>query len=631
MDMCGIEDMVANNVLVKAKSDGSCCTKWRKGFVLPDKSVCGETQKKIEIELQSAMPDNIRSDPKTAKEYEFYQLCEQQPIGKELFGKYCKAAEPKIKNAFALLQAIWDYEIASAEERNDAAQCVLNSHLQDGAPYEVMCLPKELKASCCALVSTESPTLDQLNEIMKPMKHTPDPQEAAKEVEPAKGLAITSLTDSYQPDVVITHLSADERRYHCIKMLFDKCKSAIYPFMTEEVFPKYKKSEEFETFVRWKWKEKEPVTEDDFLSFRLLGRGGFGEVYAYQVKTSGKLYACKKIDKKKMKQKQAEKVVLSEKITLEMVNSPFVVSLAYAYENKHDLNLVMTLMGSGDLKFHIYETSDKKRGLSKEQTKFYTAQITLGLDHLHRENILYRDMKPENVLLDDKGNVRIADLGLVCILPGDKKTAGRAGTVGFMAPEMLRGEQYAFGVDWFALGCTMFEMVEGKGPFITKGKNKRKMSVTKTIETTINEKHIYKRSHKEDLKDLIDQLLAKDVKKRLAGDERSAEPIKRHPYFADLNWERLEAGLVPVPFVPDKSQVYAKDVSDIRLASEAKGITISQEDKDFHKRFATGRVSIPWQREMMETGLYQEVMDRKDDVTSKTKKAPSKSKICIIL
>uniref|UniRef100_H2YPC9 Protein kinase domain-containing protein n=1 Tax=Ciona savignyi TaxID=51511 RepID=H2YPC9_CIOSA len=240
------------------------------------------------------------------------------------------------------------------------------------------------------------------------------------------------------------------------------------------------------------------------------------------------MYACKKIDKKKMKKQHAESVVMSEKITLEAVNSPFVVSLTYAYENKNQLNLVMTLMGAGDLRFHIYETNNdgKKKGLSSERAKFYTAQIILGLDHLHRENILYRDMKPENVLLDDGGNVRLADLGLVCILKDGEQVKGRAGTIGFMPPEMLQSKHYSYGADWFSLGCTIFEMVEAKGPFVSKGKNRRKLCVESTAEKTIYEKHKFKKTEDPLLIDLVDKLLVKDVANRLAGDEKSAEAIK---------------------------------------------------------------------------------------------------------
>nr|XP_026693664.1 rhodopsin kinase isoform X1 [Ciona intestinalis]XP_026693665.1 rhodopsin kinase isoform X1 [Ciona intestinalis]XP_026693666.1 rhodopsin kinase isoform X1 [Ciona intestinalis] len=623
MDMCGIEDLMANTVLVQAKSNNPSNNKYRKSFVLPAISVCDEASKLVDIEMHNLTPDNIRSDPKSKAAYEFHQLCEKQPIGREMFKKFCHSAEADVKNLHSMLRSIVEYEIASLEERSDASQCVVNGYLKPEAPYEVTSVSDQLKKACVKIVQGDSlPSDDVLRFI-----------QTGKTSDETAATSVTSLSAMNQPELVINHLSDVEKRHHYIKTAFQRCKKEVQPYLAEHVYPLYKSSEQFKTFLRWKWKEKEEVMEEDFHPFRLLGKGGFGEVYAYQVKVTGKMYACKKIDKRKMKKMHAQGVVMSEKITLEAVNSPFVVSLTYAYENKNHLNLVMTLMGAGDLRFHIYETNEdgKKRGLTTERTKFYSAQIILGLDHLHRENILYRDMKPENVLLDDKGNVRLADLGLVCILGEGEKTKGRAGTIGFMPPEMLQSKQYSYGVDWFSLGCTIFEMIEARGPFVSKGKNKRKHCVESTAEKTINEKHKFKKTHEPSLVDLIDKLLVKKVEDRLAGDEKSAEAIKRHPYFADLNWERLEAGVIPPPFVPDPRQVYAKDVSDIRLGSEAKGVVLTKEDTDFHKKFSSGRVAIPWQQEMLETGLFEDVLSRPNPVVPVVDSKKSKSKVCALL
>lgn len=129
-----------------------------------------------------------------------------------------------------------------------------------------------------------------------------------------------------------------------------------------------------------------------------------------QVKNTGKMYACKKLDKKRLKKKNGEKMALLEKEILERISSPFIVSLAYAFESKSHLCLVMSLMNGGDLKFHIYSVGT--RGLAMSRVIFYSAQMTCGVLHLHSLGIVYRDLKPENVLLDDAGNCRLSDLGL---------------------------------------------------------------------------------------------------------------------------------------------------------------------------------------------------------------------------
>lgn len=148
---------------------------------------------------------------------------------------------------------------------------------------------------------------------------------------------------------------------------------------------------------------------------------------AVQVKNTGQMYACKKLDKLRLKKKGGEKMALLEKKILEKVNSLFLVNLAYAYDSKTHLCLVMTLMNGGDLKFHIYNIGYDGKGVDKgiemKRIIHYTAQITTGILHLHEMDIVYRDMKPENVLLDSKGQCRLSDLGLAIeIAPGKTVT-----------------------------------------------------------------------------------------------------------------------------------------------------------------------------------------------------------------
>lgn len=131
------------------------------------------------------------------------------------------------------------------------------------------------------------------------------------------------------------------------------------------------------------------------------------------------MYACKKLDKRRLKKKGGERLALIEKQILEKANSRFIINLAYAYDDKTHLCLVMDLMNGGDLKFHIYDLG--KRGICMERVIYYVAQITVGILHLHAMNIVYRDMKPENVLLDAKGQCRLSDFGLAVELPEGKK------------------------------------------------------------------------------------------------------------------------------------------------------------------------------------------------------------------
>ena len=106
-----------------------------------------------------------------------------------------------------------------------------------------------------------------------------------------------------------------------------------------------------------------------------------------------------------------------------------------------------------------------KTTITSFRSKFYAAEVLLGLDHLHSNGIVYRDCKPENILLDDKGHVRISDLGLALEIPEGEVVRGRVGTVGYMAPEIIDNEKYTFSPDYFSLGCLVYEMIEGRAPF----------------------------------------------------------------------------------------------------------------------------------------------------------------------
>ena len=176
----------------------------------------------------------------------------------------------------------------------------------------------------------------------------------------------------------------------------------VKDFLSNEPFKEFENSMYLLRYFQWKVLESRSVTAKTFRMYRVLGKGGFGEVCACQVRATGKMYACKKLEKKRIKKRKGESMVLIEKQILQKINSRFIVSLAYAYETKDALCLVLTIMNGGDLKFHIYNMGGEP-GFDIERAKFYAAEVTQGLEHLHLQGIVYRDLKPENILLDDHG------------------------------------------------------------------------------------------------------------------------------------------------------------------------------------------------------------------------------------
>uniref|UniRef100_A0A670JR90 G protein-coupled receptor kinase 3 n=1 Tax=Podarcis muralis TaxID=64176 RepID=A0A670JR90_PODMU len=212
-------------------------------------------------------------------------------------------------------------------------------------------------------------------------------------------------------------------------------------------------------FVTWPVAEG-LLTMNDFSVHRIIGRGGFGEVYGCRKADTGKMYAMKCLDKKRIKMKQGETLALNERIMLSLVSTgdcPFIVCMTYAFHTPDKLCFILDLMNGGDLHYHL-----SQHGVfSEKEMRFYATEIILGLEHMHNRFVVYRDLKPANILLDEHGHVRISDLGLACDF-SKKKPHASVGTHGYMAPEVLqKGTAYDSSADWFSLGCMLFKLLRG--------------------------------------------------------------------------------------------------------------------------------------------------------------------------
>ncbi|KAG5845041.1 hypothetical protein ANANG_G00134630 [Anguilla anguilla] len=243
-------------------------------------------------------------------------------------------------------------------------------------------------------------------------------------------------------------------------------------------------------------------------------------------------------------------------------------------------------------------------GFDEQRAIFYAAEICCGLEDLHRERIVYRDLKPENILLDDRGHIRISDLGLAVQIPEGETIRGRVGTVGYMAPEVIQNESYTFSLDWWGLGCLIFEMIQGQSPFRRRKERVKREEVDRRVREDQEE---YSDKFSEEAKDICRMLLAKDPKLRLGCQGRGAAEVKQHRIFKNINFKRLEANMLDPPFIPDPRAVYCKDVLDIEQFSTVKGVNLDPTDDDFYHKFVTGSVSIPWQNEMIEMECFKEI------------------------
>ncbi|XP_078281827.1 protein kinase C zeta type isoform X3 [Rhinoraja longicauda] len=201
----------------------------------------------------------------------------------------------------------------------------------------------------------------------------------------------------------------------------------------------------------------------DFDLIRVIGRGSYAKVLLVRLKKNDCIYAMKVVKKELVHDDEDIDWVQTEKHVFEQASSnPFLVGLHSCFQTESRLFLVIEYVNGGDLMFHM----QRQRKLPEEHARFYAAEICIALNFLHDKGIIYRDLKLDNVLLDSDGHIKLTDYGMCKegLGPGDT-TSTFCGTPNYIAPEILRGEEYGFSVDWWALGVLMFEMMAGRSPF----------------------------------------------------------------------------------------------------------------------------------------------------------------------
>ncbi|XP_044897672.1 beta-adrenergic receptor kinase 2 isoform X2 [Acinonyx jubatus] len=329
-------------------------------------------------------------------------------------------------------------------------------------------------------------------------------------------------------------------------------------------------------------------------------------------------YAMKCLDKKRIKMKQGETLALNERIMLSLVSTgdcPFIVCMTYAFHTPDKLCFILDLMNGGDLHYHL-----SQHGVfSEKEMRFYATEIILGLEHMHNRFVVYRDLKPANILLDEHGHVRISDLGLACDF-SKKKPHASVGTHGYMAPEVLqKGTAYDSSADWFSLGCMLFKLLRGHSPFRQhKTKDKHEIDrMTLTVNVELPE------AFSPELRALLEGLLQRDASKRLGCRGGGAQEVKEHGFFKGIDWQHVYLQKYPPPLIPPRGEVNAADAFDIGSFDEddTKGIKLLDCDQDLYKNFPLV-ISERWQLEVAET-VYEAVNADTDKIEAR-KRAKNK-------
>ncbi|KAL6065416.1 cytochrome c oxidase subunit 1 [Balamuthia mandrillaris] len=206
-------------------------------------------------------------------------------------------------------------------------------------------------------------------------------------------------------------------------------------------------------------KLSENMSLEDFEKVRTLGTGTFGRVWLVKHKATGKFFALKVLKKVEVVRLKQVDHIKNEKKVLSQVNCPFIVNLYGTFQDDTNLYLLMEYVIGGEMFCHL-----RRAGRFPNDTaRFFAAQVVLALEHLHSKDILYRDLKPENLLLDKNGNIKIVDFGFAKHV--EDRTWTLCGTPEYLAPEIIQSKGHGKAVDWWALGVLIFEMLAG---YVTK-------------------------------------------------------------------------------------------------------------------------------------------------------------------
>jgi len=276
---------------------------------------------------------------------------------------------------------------------------------------------------------------------------------------------------------------------------------------------------------------------DDFEVGVTLGTGSFGRVRFTTHKATGTHWAIKILKKSEVIRLQQVEHMIWEKTILEAADHPFIVFLTTTFQDQRHLYMVLEYVVGGEFFTHLRNAGR----LDAVSAKFYSAQVALIFEYLHEQDFIYRDLKPENLLLDKAGYIKITDFGFAKRVVF--KTYTLCGTPEYIAPEVLLNKGHGKGVDWWTLGILMYEMMVGQPPFVDDDP----MGIYQQI---LNGKLNFPRFIERDAKSLIKKLLVADLTKRFGCLKGGASDIKKHKFFTGLDCTSLVNRELSAPVIP---------------------------------------------------------------------------------
>ena len=312
--------------------------------------------------------------------------------------------------------------------------------------------------------------------------------------------------------------------------------------LTAKIFKSILEPNLYEYFTNKFALEDNTIELKDLDNIKELGSGNFGSVNLVRNKKNKQFYAIKALDLEQIKKENLEQCVELEKNVLLKTDHPFIMKMVKYLKNEQYIFFINEYIKGKELWDVIRDIGL----LNKEQTQFYIASMLLAINHLHKKKIIYRDIKPENVMVNVKGYIKIIDFGTVKEI--EDRTSTVIGTSHYMAPEITKGEGYSFEVDIWSIAICMYEFFCGKLPFgeefedpmdIYRAVCKEELSFPNFV-------------HDEKYMALLNKMLKKNPANRLW----KFEQIKADPYFSDFDWSKLISLSYPHPYMiqmkPDK-------------------------------------------------------------------------------
>uniref|UniRef100_A0A8D2DHW2 Serine/threonine-protein kinase 32C n=2 Tax=Sciurus TaxID=10001 RepID=A0A8D2DHW2_SCIVU len=295
--------------------------------------------------------------------------------------------------------------------------------------------------------------------------------------------------------------------------------------------------------------DKEDVNFDHFQILRAIGKGSFGKVCIVQKRDTEKMYAMKYMNKQQCIERDEVRNVFRELEILQEIEHVFLVNLWYSFQDEEDMFMVVDLLLGGDLRYHLQQNVQ----FSEDTVRLYICEMALALDYLRSQHIIHRDVKPDNILLDEQGHAHLTDFNIATIIKDGERATALAGTKPYMAPEIFHsfvngGTGYSFEVDWWSVGVMAYELLRGWRPYDIHSSN----AVESLVQLFSTVSVQYAPTWSKEMVALLRKLLTVNPEHRFS----SLQDMQAAPSLASVLWDDLCEKKVEPGFVPNKGRLH---------------------------------------------------------------------------